>query len=542
MEDKDKEETKEQNYTEAEIPQLLSRHILHSSQQQQDSSLRPNQQAEEKNQQEDSLSQEDNQSAEKKIHQRRGKWTAEEEVYAEQLIIDFQAGTVPNCEEGVTLRAFLAKELSCDRMRISKKYAGASIGKLIFRRRAPPEHMRLAQLNQMKQAFFRSALAKRRGGMHFLAGAQSLAPNRQTGGANSNLVPIMNNVQHVPVQAQMQQAESITQQAQQQMEQAQQQQRILQAQIEPYVPNCGHQRYDYMGMARPPIATSWSNHNKEAQNPGQFIESYSPQILYQQPANEKRQIRETEARREIKRHCTNTNNNQPSPLKEQQQEKKVPPRHPETRETDDSTSASTCGHQWHKKNPSPPMYVGEDATRRPPTKQSFHHGISSLKRSWKYATNANNDDDKIENSILEQQNTKKQTQNVVQVTSSSSDEGGNSSDLSQRMSVRQASQSTSQDTRHLNDTAGARNIGRRSSSAINKSKHNGGGNSEDSNDSADSASDGGIKATSIRQPSSSQGDICRGFRESNFDMVLNSNEFDDDQVFQDSLTYLLCDQ
>ena len=52
---------------------------------------------------------------------RRGKWTQEEQTYADFLISLFTAGTVPGCEDGVTLRAFLAKELRCERMRISKK-------------------------------------------------------------------------------------------------------------------------------------------------------------------------------------------------------------------------------------------------------------------------------------------------------------------------------------------------------------------------------------------------------------------------------------
>lgn len=55
---------------------------------------------------------------------RRGKWTSEEEAYAELLINEFEKGTVDGCENGCTLRSFLSKKLHCAPMRISKKYAG----------------------------------------------------------------------------------------------------------------------------------------------------------------------------------------------------------------------------------------------------------------------------------------------------------------------------------------------------------------------------------------------------------------------------------
>ncbi|KAJ8602086.1 hypothetical protein CTAYLR_001635 [Chrysophaeum taylorii] len=87
---------------------------------------------------------------------RRGKWTPEEQDYAEHLITSFTAGTVANCDEGITLRAFLARELRCDRMRISKKFAGASIGKLIFRRRGPPDAETERRLKELRDAFQRS--------------------------------------------------------------------------------------------------------------------------------------------------------------------------------------------------------------------------------------------------------------------------------------------------------------------------------------------------------------------------------------------------
>ncbi|KAL7473503.1 hypothetical protein ACHAXS_013939 [Conticribra weissflogii] len=67
---------------------------------------------------------------------RRGKWTNEEEAYANRLISEFKAGLLP-LTDGTTLRNFLSKLLNCDPMRISKKFVGNNcIGKQVFRRRA----------------------------------------------------------------------------------------------------------------------------------------------------------------------------------------------------------------------------------------------------------------------------------------------------------------------------------------------------------------------------------------------------------------------
>ena len=66
---------------------------------------------------------------------RRGKWTAEEEAYANRLIQEFKSGLLP-LTDGTTLRTFLSKLLNCDPMRISKKFVGQKcIGKQVFRRR-----------------------------------------------------------------------------------------------------------------------------------------------------------------------------------------------------------------------------------------------------------------------------------------------------------------------------------------------------------------------------------------------------------------------
>jgi hypothetical protein len=59
-----------------------------------------------------------------------GKWSTEEEYFANKLIAEFEAGTATDCSEGCTLRSYLAKHLNCAPMRISKKFAGQCIGKV----------------------------------------------------------------------------------------------------------------------------------------------------------------------------------------------------------------------------------------------------------------------------------------------------------------------------------------------------------------------------------------------------------------------------
>lgn len=61
---------------------------------------------------------------------RSGKWTAEEEALASKLIYEFEIGMLNDCDEGATLRSYLARKLNCAPMRISKKFAGQCIGKV----------------------------------------------------------------------------------------------------------------------------------------------------------------------------------------------------------------------------------------------------------------------------------------------------------------------------------------------------------------------------------------------------------------------------
>lgn len=61
---------------------------------------------------------------------RSGKWSVEEETFANRLIVDFECGLLTDCEDGCTLRSYLARKLNCAPMRISKKFAKLCIGKV----------------------------------------------------------------------------------------------------------------------------------------------------------------------------------------------------------------------------------------------------------------------------------------------------------------------------------------------------------------------------------------------------------------------------
>ncbi|KAJ1420808.1 hypothetical protein B484DRAFT_332962, partial [Ochromonadaceae sp. CCMP2298] len=68
----------------------------------------------------------------KELALRKGKWTVEEENYANKIIDLFNQGMLPIIA-GTTLRTYLSDKLRCDPMRITKKFAGAScIGKQVF--------------------------------------------------------------------------------------------------------------------------------------------------------------------------------------------------------------------------------------------------------------------------------------------------------------------------------------------------------------------------------------------------------------------------
>ena len=83
---------------------------------------------------------------------RSGKWTKEEEVYADALIEKFENGTLMDCTKGKTLRAYLSRKLNCIPMRVSKKYGGKCIGKHSYSPvsdvESTEESTRMAQLAQ----------------------------------------------------------------------------------------------------------------------------------------------------------------------------------------------------------------------------------------------------------------------------------------------------------------------------------------------------------------------------------------------------------
>jgi hypothetical protein len=63
---------------------------------------------------------------------RSGKWIPEEEQYALLVIQLFEKGRIAACENGCTLRSYMSQKLHCAPMRISKKFAGKGIGKMVF--------------------------------------------------------------------------------------------------------------------------------------------------------------------------------------------------------------------------------------------------------------------------------------------------------------------------------------------------------------------------------------------------------------------------
>lgn len=97
---------------------------------------------------------------------RKGKWTDEEGKYASTIIAHFESNLLPLTEQREsTIRLFLGKELHCDPMRISKKFAGNnSVGKHFFCKKqedgqqqsADSLHRAKLEREQMRLAFLES--------------------------------------------------------------------------------------------------------------------------------------------------------------------------------------------------------------------------------------------------------------------------------------------------------------------------------------------------------------------------------------------------
>lgn len=86
---------------------------------------------------------------------RRGKWTLEEEAYVARVIQDFNNGFL-DAPAGTTLRTFLSDKLSCDPMRITKKFTGdACIGKRVFHPAVrSPSNSAAIDKAQVRQGFY----------------------------------------------------------------------------------------------------------------------------------------------------------------------------------------------------------------------------------------------------------------------------------------------------------------------------------------------------------------------------------------------------
>ena len=98
--------------------------------------------------------------------QRSGKWTREEEIYADLLIELFEKGHIDE-KNGSTLGSFLSRKLHCAPMRISKKYAGKGIGKMVFLSKngfrgtgdgigSPAYHTNMQRLRKAEENFYKS--------------------------------------------------------------------------------------------------------------------------------------------------------------------------------------------------------------------------------------------------------------------------------------------------------------------------------------------------------------------------------------------------
>lgn len=131
---------------------------------------------------------------------RRGKWTPEEEAYANRLIMEFKSGLLP-LTDGTTLRTFLSKLLNCDPMRISKKFVGNNcIGKQVFRRRTAdinrltPEQIQTsrAELSELERRFLERVAQTNRvksSGVNNNANGGSSHPNSSAPATTSKVKP-----------------------------------------------------------------------------------------------------------------------------------------------------------------------------------------------------------------------------------------------------------------------------------------------------------------------------------------------------------------
>lgn len=87
---------------------------------------------------------------------RSGKWSSEEECFANRLVFEFERGSLVDCEDGCTLRSYLARKLNCAPMRISKKFAGRCIGKMAFLKKPLSHEVQEEVLMQLEDLYEKS--------------------------------------------------------------------------------------------------------------------------------------------------------------------------------------------------------------------------------------------------------------------------------------------------------------------------------------------------------------------------------------------------
>lgn len=126
---------------------------------------------------------------------RKGKWTAEEEAYTNQIIRDFSNGLLP-LGPGTTLRSYLSEKLNCDPMRITKKFAGNNcIGKQVFQPcERTPENLALVESSKealrVLEGAFHAKLKDPRGRRGSSAAASSgLSGGRSAAFGTKSLLP-----------------------------------------------------------------------------------------------------------------------------------------------------------------------------------------------------------------------------------------------------------------------------------------------------------------------------------------------------------------
>jgi hypothetical protein len=92
-----------------------------------------------------------------------GKWSPEEELYAEFLIQCFRNGSLNDCQAMTTLRVYLAEKLNCKPMRVAKKYATQDYGGNILYVNKGSDDKTQYKLDTLRQRCIDSVRNKKKG-------------------------------------------------------------------------------------------------------------------------------------------------------------------------------------------------------------------------------------------------------------------------------------------------------------------------------------------------------------------------------------------